>query len=157
MPRDEPMLSKLLLDAASRPPSRGSQEQPENSACHDELNVCAEASGPMPAAPVEELPAVRTQLREDVLEVGCRGGAAPERGWIERPTTEREQRQCKQAASNLKGTLGDVLVRDSIAGKMQRRPEGERRPPRSRQRTEQRTGRDMKRNDHGVIQSLSRG
>jgi hypothetical protein len=145
---DEPTLSKLLLDGASRPPSGGSQEQPENSACHDELNVCAEAAGAMPAAPVEELLAARTQPRDDVLEVGCGGGAGPERGWIERPPTKGEQHQCEQPASNLKRTLGEVLVRNSITGKMQRRPKGERGCPRSCQRTEQRTGRDMKRDDH---------
>jgi hypothetical protein len=72
----------------------------------------------MPSAPVEELAPVRTQPREHVLEIGCRGRAGRERGWIERPTTEREQHQCAYAASNLKRTLGNVLVRDSITGKM---------------------------------------
>jgi hypothetical protein len=94
--------SELLLEAVARPPSGGLQEQPENCACQDELYVGTEPSGAMPAAPVEELPAVWTQLREDVLEVRCGGRARPERGWIERPTTEREQPQREQAASNLK-------------------------------------------------------
>jgi hypothetical protein len=102
----------------------------------------------MPSAPVEELAPVRTQPREHVLEIGCRGRAGRERGWIERPTTEREQHQCAYAASNLKRMLGNVLVRDSITGKMQRRPERQCSRPRSCQCTEERTGRDMKRHDH---------
>src|SRR6476620_9375906 len=106
-------------------PAPGFQEQSENSACQDELNVDAEASGAMPAAPVEELAAVRTQLREDVFEVRRGGGAGPERGRIERPTGKREQRQTEQAAADLEATIGDVPVRHPITGQMQRRTEGQ--------------------------------
>jgi len=50
------------------------QENPDDRARQDELNVGAEATGAVPAAPaVEELAAVRTQPRKDVLEIG-RGG-----------------------------------------------------------------------------------
>jgi hypothetical protein len=138
----------LTLSAASRPPSRRFQEQPENCACQEELNAGAEASGAMPTAPMEELAPARAQLREDVLEVGCSGGAGPQRGRVERAAREGEQRECEQAASDFKGTLGYVLVRDPITGKMQRRPECERGRLRSGQCAEQRTGRDMKRDDH---------
>ena len=76
----------------------------------------------MPAAPaVEELAAVWTQPRQDVLEIGRGGRGGPERGWIERPAAEREQSQTEQAASDLEATVGDVLVRHPITGEMQRR------------------------------------
>ena len=127
---------------------RGFQEQSEYSACQDELNVDAEASGAMPAAPVEELAAVRTQLREDVFEVRRGGGAGSERGWVERATTEGEQRQTEEAAADLEATIGDVLVRHPITGQMQRRTEGEGSEPRACQRTQRSTGCDMERDDH---------
>ena len=146
---DEPMLSKLLLDAASRPPFRGSHEYADDRARQDELNVRTEAAGTMPAAPaVKELAAVRTQPRKDVLEIGRGSRCGPKRGRIEQSTAEREQRQTEKAAANLEATIGDVLVRHPITGQMQRRTQAESGEPRARQRTQRSTGRDMNRDDH---------
>jgi hypothetical protein len=113
----------------------------------------------MPAAPaVKQLPAVRTQPREDVLEIGCRGRGGPERGGIERPSAESEHGQTEQAASDFEATIGDVLVRHSIAREMQWRTERERRASRAGQRTQRPAGRDMKGDDHdrSSTQFLSR-
>jgi len=50
------------------------QEHPDDRAREDELNVRAQAAGAVPApTTLEELAAVRTQPRKDVLEIG-RGG-----------------------------------------------------------------------------------
>jgi hypothetical protein len=146
---DEPMLSKLVLGAASRPRSRGSHEQADDRARQDELIVRREATGAMPAAPaVKELAAVRTQPRKNVLEIGRGSRCGPKRGRIERPMAEREQRQTEEAAANLEATIGDVLVRHPITGQMQRRTEGEGGEPRACQRTQRSTRRDMERDDH---------
>jgi hypothetical protein len=145
---DEPMLSKLLLGAASRPP-RGSDEQADDRARQDELNVRTEVTGAMPAVPaVKELAAVRTQPRKDVLEIGRGSRAGSERGRIERPTGQREQSKTEEAAADLEATIGDVLVRHPITGQMQRRTEGQGGEPRACQRTQPSTGRDMEGDDH---------
>lgn len=103
----------------------------------------------MPAAPaVEELAAVWTQPRQDVLEIGRGGRGGPERGWIERPAAEREQSQTEQAASDLEATVGDVLVRHPITGEMQRRTQRQCSEPRAGQRAQGSTRRDMERDDH---------
>jgi hypothetical protein len=146
---DEPMLSKLLLDAASRPPYRGSHKHADDRARQDELNVGREATGAMPAAPaVKELAAVRAQPGKDVLEIGRGSRCGPNRGRIERPMTECEQRQTEEAAANLEATIGDVLMRHPITGQVQRRTEDKGGEPRACQRTQRSTRRDMKRDDH---------
>ncbi len=95
------------------------EEQPDDRARQDELNVRAKAACAVPAAPVEQPAAVRTQPRHDVLEVGCRGRGGSERRRIERPSGHREQSEPEKAASDLETTVVDVLVRDPIAGQMQ--------------------------------------
>jgi hypothetical protein len=102
----------------------------------------------MPAAPVEELAAVRTQPRKDVFEIGRGSRGGPKRGRIERPTAEREQRESEEAAVSLEATIGDVFVRHPITGQMQCRAEGEGGEPRACQRTQPSTGCDMERDDH---------
>ena len=84
------------------------------------LNIRTEASGAMPAAPaMKELAAVRTQLRKDVLKIGCGGRGRAQRGWVERSTRQREQRKSEQAASDFEARVGDVLVGHAITGEMQ--------------------------------------
>jgi hypothetical protein len=75
------------------------------------------------AAAVEELPATRAQPWNDVLEVRSRGRSRTERHRIERPTTHGKQPETDEAAHELEPAVGDVLMRNPIRGKMQRRPE----------------------------------
>ena len=103
----------------------------------------------MPAAPaMKELAAVRTQLRKDVLKIGCGGRGRAQRGWVERSTREREQRKSEQAASDFEATVDDVLVGHAITGEMQWRTQRQRGKPRASERTHRRTRRDMERHDH---------
>jgi hypothetical protein len=123
------VLSKLLLDAASRPPSRGSQEQADDRARQDELNVRGEATGAMPAAPaVKELAAVRPQADAAPSVVGLNGPGP-------RASSATPKRPLR-------------ISKYPITGQMQRRTEGEGGEPRACQRTRCGTRRDMERDDH---------
>jgi len=125
------------------------QKHPDDHAGQEELNVCAESTGAMPATPaVEELAAARTQPSKDVLEVGCRGRGRSECGGIERPAGDGEQSYRDYPAPDLKATVVDVLVWNSVTRKMQWRTAGERNDPRVRQCTQRCTGGDMERDDH---------
>lgn len=138
-----------MLSAGRLPPAVWLQERADDRAGQEQLNVCTEASGAMPAsAAVKELAAVRTQLRKDVLEIGCGGRAGAERGWVERPTREREQSKTEQAATDFEATVEDVLVGHAITGEMQRRTQCQGGKPRARERAQRRAGRDMKGHDH---------
>src|SRR6478609_10772309 len=89
------------LGCHSRSHQRGFHEQADDCARQDKLNIRTEASGAMPAAPaMKELAAVRTQLRKDVLKIRCGGRGRAQRGWVERPTRERQQRKSEQATSD---------------------------------------------------------
>jgi hypothetical protein len=119
-------------------------EHADDRARQDELNVSAEAASAMPAAPaVEELATVRTQTRNDVLEVGRGGRGGPERSRVERPAAKREQSQTEQAAPDFEATIADVLVRHPVTGEVERRAQGQRRQPGAGQRTQRPTRRDM--------------
>jgi hypothetical protein len=64
LPRSRPWIS----------PSRAFQEQPDDRAGQDELDVGAKTAGAVPAAAaVKELASVRTHSREDLLEIGSGG------------------------------------------------------------------------------------
>jgi hypothetical protein len=70
------------------PPAGWFHQQADDRARQDKLNIRTEGSGAMPAAPaVKELAAVWTQLRKDVLKIGCGGRGRAERGWVERSTS----------------------------------------------------------------------
>jgi hypothetical protein len=67
--RTRPTPTRFYADRERNRQRGGFQEHPDDHAGRDELNVCAEATGAMPAAPtVEELAAARTQPPKDVLE-----------------------------------------------------------------------------------------
>jgi hypothetical protein len=126
------------------------QEHADDRARQDKLHVRAETSAAVPAtAAVKELAAVATQLRKDMLEVGCAGRAGAERGWVERPSREREQSKSEQAAADLEAPVDDVLMRHPITGEMQRQPQRQGGKPRTRERAQPSTRRDMERDDHG--------
>ena len=125
------------------------QKHPDDHAGQEELSVCAESTGAMPATPaVEELAAARTQPSKDVLEVGCRGRGRSECGGIERPAGDGEQSYRDYPAPDLKATVVDVLVWNPVTREMQWRTAGERNDPRVRQCTQRCTGGDMERDDH---------
>ena len=131
------------------PPAGWFHEQADDRARQDKLNIRTEASGAMPAAPaMKELAAVRTQLRKDVLKIGCGGRGRAQRGWVERSTRQREQRKSEQAASDFEATVDDVLVGHAITGEMQWRTQRQSGKPRASERTHRRTRRDMERHDH---------
>lgn len=127
----------------------GFTSRPMIAPARTKLNIRTEASGAMPAAPaMKELAAVRTQLRKDVLKIGCGGRGRAQRGWIERSAREREQRKSEQAASDFEATVDDVLVGHAITGEMQWRTQCQGGKPRASERTHRRTRRDMERHDH---------
>ena len=131
------------------PPAGWFHEQADDRARQDKLNIRTEASGAMPAAPaMKELAAVRTQLRKDVLKIGCGGRGGAQRGWVERSTREREQRKSEQAASDFEATVDDVLVGHAITGEMEWRTQCQGGKPRASERAHRRTRRDMERHDH---------
>ncbi len=103
----------------------------------------------MPVAPaMKELAAVRTQLREDVLKIGCGGRGRAQRGWVERPTRERQQRKSEQATSDFEPTADDVLVGYAITDEMKWRTQCHSGKPRASERAHRCTRRDMERHDH---------
>ena len=79
----------------------------------------------------KELAPVRAREAKEVLGVGDGRRDCSERRRVERPAGEREQSQPEQPAPDLEATIGDVPVRDPIAGEMQRRAESERSEPRA--------------------------
>jgi hypothetical protein len=124
-------------------------EQADDCARQDKLNIRTEASGPMPTAPaMKELAAVRTQLRKDVLKIGCGGRGRAQRGWVERPTREREQYKSEQATSDFEPTADDVLVGHAITDEMKWQTQCHSGKPRASERAHRSTRRDMQRHDH---------
>jgi hypothetical protein len=100
-----------------------SDECAENPAGQQELQICRETPGAMPAeAVVKELPSARTQEGEDVLEVrgGTRRGA--ERRRIEWASPSGEKKEARETAADLEATRAEVLVRQTVAREVEDRP-----------------------------------
>src|SRR5256885_16301004 len=99
----------------SRAPTWRFQEHPDDHAGQEELNVCAEVTGAMPATPaVEELAAARTQPSKDVLEVGCRGRGRSECGGIQRAPGGGGPSYHDHTPPGPQATGGDGLVWDAV-------------------------------------------
>jgi len=79
---------------------------------------------------VEELASTRTQEWEDMFKVGGGARRRAERRRIERSTPHREEDETRQAAPDLEAAGADVLVRETVARKMEDRTHKERREPR---------------------------
>jgi hypothetical protein len=78
------------------------------------------------ASAVEEHLAARTKPRHEVLEVRHRRRSSSEHSGVERTAASREKPKSDQAAADLEAPIGDVFVRDPVAGEVERWPEQER-------------------------------
>jgi hypothetical protein len=97
------------------------QEEAEQHAGEQELTGSGEAAGAVPAGDAvarEELPAARPREAEDVLQVRERGGERPGHGRVERPADGGEQEHAGNARADLEAPVGDVLVREPVAGQV---------------------------------------
>src|SRR5215472_11893053 len=106
---------------------QASPEQPAE--CHareQELRLHRHTRAVSAAAAMEDLLSPRTEPREDVLEIRRRAGSCSEHDRIEQAAASSQQAYQDDAAADLEGAVGDVLVRDLVAGDMQHRPEEER-------------------------------
>ena len=129
---------------------RWRDERAENRAGEQELQVCREVSGAVPAAAaVEELATARAQEGEDVLEVGGGARRGTERRRIERAAARGEEDEARETAADLEAARADVLVRQAVAREVEDRPQEERREPRPTGGTGRGARRHMKRDDHG--------
>jgi hypothetical protein len=105
----------------------------------------------MPASVVEEFPSTRTQEREDVLEVGrgARHGAKCRR--VERAASRGEETDTPEAAADLEPTRVKVLVRNTVAGEVQNRPQKDCCESRAANRAGSSAYRYVERNDHDAL------
>ncbi len=104
------------------------EQEPYDRPGQEELGLDRHPHAVTAAAAVEDLLAADAQPRQEVLEVGRRGGSASEHGRVERTASRSEQAEGEEAAADLETAVGDVLVWHTIAGDMERRAqeEGER-------------------------------
>jgi hypothetical protein len=70
---------------------------------------------------VEELVPAWTQKRYDVLEIGGGTRGRSDRRRIQQSAPGRQQREAGHAAADLEASRSDVLVRETIAGKVEDR------------------------------------
>ena len=103
----------------------------ENRGGEQELQTCGEPTRAVPAVIVEELPAARAQLREDVLEVRRGARCSSERRWIEWASPHGEKEDARETAADLEPTRAEVSVRKAVARNVENRPQKESREPRA--------------------------
>ena len=106
----------------------------------------------MTAAPaVEDLVPAHPEPRNDVLEIGHRRGRAAEYRRVERTSPRSEQPEHDKAAADLEAPVGNVLVRQAIAGDVERRTEQECERSRADEGSQRRARGDVQRDDHSPI------
>lgn len=99
----------------------------------------------------EELLPPEAEEGQEVLEVGRRRCEGPRDRGIARPAHGGDDGEAGEPASDLEAPRMEVVVRHPVAGVMEERPEGERRPVRAGERPRGRAGRHVERDDHGHI------
>lgn len=101
-----------------------------------------------PAAAMEDLLPSRAQPRRDVLEIGHRRSGGAEHGRIEESASRGQHRERHEAAAELEAAVGDVLVRHSVAGDVERRTQQERERTRPHESSGGAAQRDVEGDDH---------
>ena len=97
---------------------------------------------------MKELASTWAQKRDHVLEIGGGTCSCAESSRIHQATLAGKESEAEDAATDLEAPRGDVLVRHTVTGEVEDRPEencGESGVAGSAGRC---AGRDMKRNDH---------
>src|SRR5439155_25405583 len=138
--------------------ARWRDERAENRAGKEELQVCWEAPGAVPAsASVEELAAARAQEGEDVLELGCGARPGAERRRIWRAAARGEEDDARETAADLEAARVDVFVRQPVAREVKNRAQQERCESRPADGTGRGARGHVKRDDHGYLLADGRG
>jgi hypothetical protein len=83
-----------------------------------------------------------------VLEIRHRRGGAAEHGRVEEATAGCEDAERDEPAADLEAPVGYVLVRDAVAGEVERRADQERERARADERADCSARRDVERDDH---------
>jgi hypothetical protein len=127
------------------------EQEPHERTGEQELRLDRDARSVTAAAAMEDLLSMHAKPRNEVLEVGHRGGRTAEHRRIERPAPRSEQAERDEPAADLEAPVWNVLVRHTIACDVQRRPEQQRERTRPHDASHRRTGRHVERDDHPPI------
>ena len=122
----------------------------ENRGGEHELEPCRESTRAVPALVVKELPSVRAQEGNDVLEVRRRARHSAKCRRIERSSPCGEEEDSREPAPDLEPTRVEVSVWNPVAHEVQSRPENECYEPRPAGCTGRSACRHVERNYHGA-------
>jgi hypothetical protein len=127
------------------------EQEADDRAREQELRLDRHPDAVATPAAVEDLLPAGPEPRHKMLEVGHRGCRTAEHGGIERSAPRGEQAECDEAAADLEAPVRDVLVRDTIAGHVERRSEEQRERARANGGSQRRARGDVQRDDHTPI------
>ena len=96
----------------------------------------------------KELSPAGSGQSDDMLEIRRSRGHGSDRRRVKGPTNHGEGEDTKGSARHLEPTRGDVLVRHPVAEEVQNWPDDEGADTRPRERTAERTGGHVHRDDH---------
>ncbi len=119
-----------------------------------ELRLDRDPDAVATAAAMEDLLPAQPEPRHDVLEVGHRRRCAAEHGGIERAAPRGEQPERRETGADLEAPVGDVLVRHTVAGDVQRRAEQQRERARADDGSQRRPRGHVQRDDHRLDDRL---
>jgi hypothetical protein len=96
----------------------------------------------------KELSTAGSREADDVLEIRSSRGDRYDRRRVERPADDGKCEDAERAARHLEPPRGDVLVRHAVAEEVQDRPRDDGAHARAGERTAERTGGHVHRDDH---------
>ena len=102
----------------------------------------------------EEPSAAGAWERDDVLEIGRRGGERADRHRVGKSVAQREHEDAYDARAELEPARPEIAVRDRVAKDVQREPGGDRGPPRPERRARKSARRDVQTDDHGAARAF---